>query len=863
MRVLLAVLAMAVVLFPLPARAIDVWGDQSGTWTRDNSPYNVIGEIRVPPESTLVIEPGVVVNFQGHYKFIVDNSATLLAVGTEADSIYFTTDDPHTGWHGIRFLSASSNSQMTYCHLQYGKATGYGEDGRGRAIYCSSSSPTISSSTITENYAEERGGGIYCYNSDANITGNTVSSNSVSREELGYRGAGIYCEESDPVITSNTIEANHTSYNGGGICLWYCGNASTIANNLIRNNSTVYGGGIYCKVSSPTIERNTISDNFAVYAGAGINLFDRSSPIVRENAITGNRTGAYGGGGVACGTDACPLIENNFISGNISPEGGGGVFCQFGSSAIITNNTIVGNRAGWGGGIHCKEANAEIIGNSVIGNNADFSGGGIHSHNCSPTITHNCVIDNTAMRYGGGISCRFCNSAIANNTVSGNTAYWGGGGLYTRDSSPRVKNSIFWGDSAPEIQVDPSGYPTITYCDVQGGWSGQGNISADPLFVDPGAGDFHLQWGSPCIDTGDPNSAPDPDGTRADMGAFYFAHGIVFSPREFLFNLQLDTIAEKVLSLENVGDDSLFFRLSSDIGWISFLPDSGYLAPDSSLDVSVTFDGTDLPLGPNKATIYLEAVTSNGTIHYEISVKVYIFSLEYTYVALYPDSLPIVIPPEGGSFNCWAQVYNSSDFLYRFDIWIDVTLPDGTTHGPRFKRENFRFRPRYSESRHLTQNVPAYAPPGEYSYNFKMGVFPDQVDYQDSFSFTKLEVGLLPDLARVTSWDLYGWDEELVTYLGQGHDPKRLGPTEYSLSQNYPNPFNATTTINYRLPADGYVSLEVYNVFGQKVATLVDETQEAGYESAVWDASSVSSGLYFYRLSAGDYTETRRMMLVK
>ena len=142
-------------------------------------------------------------------------------------------------------------------------------------------------------------------------------------------------------------------------------------------------------------------------------------------------------------------------------------------------------------------------------------------------------------------------------------------------------------------------------------------------------------------------------------------------------------------------------------------------------------------------------------------------------------------------------------------------------------------------------------------------LFPGQVDYQDSFSFTKLEAGLLPDLARVTSWDLYGWDEELVTYLGQGHDPKALNPTEYSLSQNYPNPFNATTTIQYQLAEDGPVTLEVYNVFGQRVATLVDGRQGAGYKSVSWDASSVSSGLYFYRLSAGDYTETRRMMLVK
>jgi len=86
---------------------------------------------------------------------------------------------------------------------------------------------------------------------------------------------------------------------------------------------------------------------------------------------------------------------------------------------------------------------------------------------------------------------------------------------------------------------------------------------------------------------------------------------------------------------------------------------------------------------------------------------------------------------------------------------------------------------------------------------------------------------------------------------------------DYALSRNYPNPFNATTTINYQLPVDGHVKVGVYNLLGQKVATLVEEKQEAGYRSVIWEASELSSGLYFYKLTAGDFTETKRMMLVK
>ena len=80
---------------------------------------------------------------------------------------------------------------------------------------------------------------------------------------------------------------------------------------------------------------------------------------------------------------------------------------------------------------------------------------------------------------------------------------------------------------------------------------------------------------------------------------------------------------------------------------------------------------------------------------------------------------------------------------------------------------------------------------------------------------------------------------------------------------NYPNPFNASTAINYQLPVDSHVKLEVYNLIGQKVATLADERQQAGYKSVNWEASGYSSGIYFYKLSAGDKAFIKRMTLLR
>jgi hypothetical protein len=88
-------------------------------------------------------------------------------------------------------------------------------------------------------------------------------------------------------------------------------------------------------------------------------------------------------------------------------------------------------------------------------------------------------------------------------------------------------------------------------------------------------------------------------------------------------------------------------------------------------------------------------------------------------------------------------------------------------------------------------------------------------------------------------------------------------PTSYSLSQNYPNPFNPSTELRYALPRDVRVTLEIYNILGQRVATPVDEHQRAGYKTIRWDPQGLASGIYLCRLQAGDYTQTRKMVLLK
>jgi hypothetical protein len=102
-----------------------------------------------------------------------------------------------------------------------------------------------------------------------------------------------------------------------------------------------------------------------------------------------------------------------------------------------------------------------------------------------------------------------------------------------------------------------------------------------------------------------------------------------------------------------------------------------------------------------------------------------------------------------------------------------------------------------------------------------------------------------------------------VTWIEE--DPQVDGqlPQNFALQQNYPNPFNPNTTIEYALPHTGYVALKVHNVLGEEVAILVSGDHAAGTFRTTWDASGMPSGVYFYRLTTGEYVQTKKMVLMR
>ena len=256
---------------------------------------------------------------------------------------------------------------------------------------------------------------------------------------------------------TTTLDAKNAAYH-----VIYCHNDNnfTIENLKITGGnadgswSDSYGGGIFCDSSSPTLTNCTVSANTA-----------------------------HWGGGIFCDSSSPPLT-NCTISGNTASERGGGIYCWLDSSPTLTNCTLSDNTASeYGGGIGCF-------------------------YDSSPTLTNCTISGNTASEYGGGIYCYSSSPTLTDCTISGNTAGKAGGGIYCSGyDSPRILNSILWGDSPDEIGGDTS-YVRVTYSDVEGGWSGTGNIDEDPLFVAGLDGDYYLSHeeidgvDSPCLDGG-------------------------------------------------------------------------------------------------------------------------------------------------------------------------------------------------------------------------------------------------------------------------------------------------------------------------------------------------------------------------
>lgn len=359
--------------------------DVSGTWTLSGSPYLIEGDVTIEDTDTLVIEPGVIVEFQDYYGLFVEGY--LHAIGNETDSILFTVNDTtgyhdysHAGWKGIRFNNTTpyDSSYVEYCIIEYGK--GYGKVGGGMYIRL---------------YDKIR------------ITNSTIKHCFVDGVDWDDGGGGITIFSSCVFIRDLTIEENHSNYHGGGL---FIANLEVDAKRItIRNNSAVrYGGGIYSIAGNEYLYDIEISNNIA---GSGGGIWSESELYLIDSEVHGN-----------------------------SATEGGGIY--FNGQIEIYNTNIYNNNATKGGGIYANSENhvdSKITECNIYNNNSEESGGGIYMSSYCFTLLQNSTIDSNYSKFGGGIFMRSWHADFAGLSIKNNYSYYGGG-IYIDLSYPNTFN---------------------------------------------------------------------------------------------------------------------------------------------------------------------------------------------------------------------------------------------------------------------------------------------------------------------------------------------------------------------------------------------------------------------------------------
>jgi hypothetical protein len=461
-------------------------------------------------------------------------------------------------------------------------------------------------------------------------------------------------------------------------------------------------------------------------------------------------------------------------------------------------------------------------------------------------------------------------------------------------SSPTVTNCILWGDFGGEISNFYS-TATVTYCDVQGGYPGEGNINADPMFTNPDAGDFTLQYNSPCIDAGKNPYAYDETsnhdlGWKEDMGAYEYS-GVrvsqsVSDTGEILFGGQ---VRAKV----NV---TILGTLSA----IDITVHPGETHPDAPASVRRWFSIT--------------AKGEEGVFDLTLSYK------DSELTPLLPRLKVVGFYKQKGVTGLNGETEDSLN-LWRWtgEAWEGPKTPSSRNPGDNYLLIDSQTA--FSDwviSEDLVQRLPgdvsgngsitAYDASLVLQYVVGLRELSDEdidvadvtgdgnVTVLDAALILQYTVGLITQfpaksktgaptleaiseasalrkaIAQLEATTLNKEQRQVLEQLKRLVSQKLI-PSRTALFQNYPNPFNPDTWLPYQLATDAPVSIRIYNTQGQLIRLINLGNQKAGIymtkdRATYWDGQNatgqaVSSGVYFYQLKAGDFFATRKMVIVK
>jgi hypothetical protein len=460
------------------------------------------------------------------------------------------------------------------------------------------------------------------------------------------------------------------------------------------------------------------------------------------------------------------------------------------------------------------------------------------------TISHCTFTMNSSVDMGGGIYSMYSASSISHCVFSYNTAVHGGGLVLRWEAPVQVDNLVFYGNNA-------------TYGGAIAEYFVSGFALTNCLFYQNSAN----QGGAIRLSSSPSETV---NCTFADNTA---------SQGAALFIINQTPVARNIVAWGNIGDTQInvyaggFTCTYSDVqggfagtGNINvdpeFVtgPDGDYYLSQVAAGQTTTSQCVDtgdpasaMITGSTRTDCVQDAGVVDMGYHYASAPSTNDIDIELTYIAGSP------VPPTGGQVDYTAEIWNNETSLVNFDAWLDLTLPNSNVI-TLVNRELGMPGGAYI-LRALFLTVPGTAPAGTYTMTGKVGDNPGVIWDQSSFDFEKTaELDGAFDPAMIT---ISGWFEpdDLV-------QAKEI-PDKFALNGAYPNPFNPTTKISYALPEAARVTLSVYDISGRLVTELVDGWRDAGVHEVTFDATGLASGVYVYRIQAGDNIVAKKMILTK
>jgi len=525
---------------------------------------------------------------------------------------------------------------------------------------------------------------------------------------------------------------------------------------------------------------------------------------------------------------------------------GGGITCSY-SSPTIRHCSFRWNHVGaYGGAIYCFHSEAVIL-NCVFTHNSAGHGGGIHSLNSDPTITDCSFTDNWAADYGGGIYCYISNAVISGCTLTENSASNGGGIFCRAGSDATISNCVIRGNIAitgGAIHCNLSN-PTFENCLIENNIAEEGGGIYCWVGSQPNILNCSIIGNSATLNGG-AIVCEDSSGINVINSTIWDNSSLQIYPENL--RVQYCDVQEGYAGNGNINADPLF---------ISGLGGDYYL---SQLIAGQAQQSPCVDAGnPSSAVIYgttrTDGVQDQGIVdmgyHYSASVTYPDMQIILSYLSGSP------VPAGGG--NIYFDVYAENAGLtpLTFDAWLEIAY-EGGTPTTVVQRHFVNYQPDWAINRPgIWYPVPGSYAAGNYTFIGKVGVHPAVAWDESGFPFVKSGTDYI---AGFIPWAPDGVPNPFDK-IQKGD--ARVVPTELVLLGAYPNPFNPTTTISYQLSALSFVNMTVYDISGRFAVELVKGWRDAGMHEVTFDASDLASGIYIYRMEAGEFVASGKMLLLK